>query len=794
MKFQKFLITILIVVCSSVISFAQNFKGIVYDELRQPIAGATVIAEKRVLISNNKGEFYLNKNPESKLKINIFMIGYDSINQQINQEASLVFILKKSIKILEDAIVTAQKLKDNAAASFDLLQKEAIAKNNLGQDLPYLLNQLPATVITSDAGTGIGYTGIRIRGTDASRTNVTINGIPLNDAESQGTFLVNLPDLASSIDNIQVQRGVGSSINGAGAFGASINIQTAKITDSAGFELATGSGSFGTKKWMGKFSTGQLKNNWSFAGRASHIRSDGYIQNSAATLNSYFFNANYITKDVIWKFNMFAGSEKTFLAWEGVPIDSMQTNRRYNPIAANYKDQYDLYAQTHYQSFYTKLLNAQASYTIGLHLTNGKGFFQEFKYDQAFASIGFDTLFVGADTINSTNLLRRRWLANQFKGIVFSYQNTINNRLHLQVGAAANVYDGQHFAEVVWAQYASQSLPQQNIFEGTGLKTEANVYCKIDYEFKPKFNAYLDLQTRLIRYRLGGENIYLMNISQNANYLFFNPKLGISYTPNNKEVFYVSYSIANKEPNRDDLISNLSRSKKALAEQLADIELGWKYQNSKIRSAWNVYYMNYKNQLIPTGKLNDVGESIRENCAQSYRLGLEWNGMLAISSKLSIGANAAISANKILNYTDVLYNYDPINYSIIDTIEQEYQKTNLAYSPAIIIGAVINYQFSKSIGFSLQNKYVGQQYLDNTSSKEKMIKAFMVNDIIINYIKPLKNKTILNLDIKLANILNRKYVANGYTYSYLVGGEKTTAVYYYPQATRSILLGLSLKF
>jgi iron complex outermembrane receptor protein len=472
----------------------------------------------------------------------------------------------------------------------------------------------------------------------------------------------------------------------------------------------------------------------------------------------------------------------------------MQTNRRYNPIAANYKDQYDQYAQTHYQSFYTKLLNAQASYTIGLHLTNGKGFFQEFKYDQAFASIGFDTLFVGADTINSTNLLRRRWLANQFKGIVFSYQNTINNRLHLQVGAAANVYDGQHFAEVVWAQYASQSLPQQNIFEGTGLKTEANVYCKIDYEFKPKFNAYLDLQTRIIRYRLGGENIYLMNISQNANYLFFNPKLGISYTPNNKEVFYVSYSIANKEPNRDDLISNLSRSKKALAEQLADIELGWKYQNSKIRSAWNVYYMNYKNQLIPTGKLNDVGESIRENCAQSYRLGLEWNGMLAISSKLSIGANAAISANKILNYTDVLYNYDPINYSIIDTIEQEYQKTNLAYSPAIIIGAVINYQFSKSIGFSLQNKYVGQQYLDNTSSKEKMIKAFMVNDIIINYIKPLKNKTILNLDIKLANILNRKYVANGYTYSYLVGGEKTTAVYYYPQATRSILLGLSLKF
>ena len=794
MKFQKLLITILLVVCSSVISFAQNFKGIVYDELRQPIAGATVIAEKAVLISNNKGEFYLNKNPESKLKINLFMIGYDSISQQINQEASLVFIMKKSIIILEDAIVTAQKLKENSAASYDLIQKQDIAKNNLGQDLPYLLNQIPATVITSDAGTGIGYTGIRIRGTDASRTNVTINGIPLNDAESQGTFLVNLPDLASSIDNIQVQRGVGSSINGAGAFGASINIQTEHNIDSAGFELASGIGSFGTKKWMGKFSTGQLKNNWSFAGRASRIQSDGYIQNSAATLNSYFLNANYTTKDVIWKLNIFSGSEKTFLAWEGVPIDSMQTNRRYNPIAANYKDQYDQYAQTHYQSFYTKLLNAHASYTIGLHLTNGKGFFQEFKYDQAFASIGFDTLFVGADTINSTNLLRRRWLANQFKGIVFSYQNTINNRLHLQVGAAANVYDGQHFAEVVWAQYASQSLPQQNIFDGTGLKKEANIYFKIDYEFKPKFNAYLDLQTRIIRYRLGGENIYLMNISQNAHYLFFNPKLGLSYTPNNKEVFYISYSIANKEPNRDDLIGNLSRSKKALAEQLADIELGWKYQNSKIRSAWNVYYMNYKNQLIPTGKLNDVGESIRENCAQSYRLGVEWNGMLALSSSLSIGANAAISANKILNYTDVLYNYDPINYSIIDTIEQQYQKTNLAYSPAIIVGAVINYQFSKNLGFSLQNKYVGKQYLDNTSSDEKMINAFMVNDLIINYSKPLKNKTTLNLDIKLANIFNRKYVANGYTYSYLVGGEKTTAVYYYPQATRSILLGLSLKF
>ena len=734
MKFQKLFITILLVVCSAGFSFAQNIKGVIYDELQQPI------------------------------------------------------------KILDDAIVTAQKLKANAAASYDLIQKQDIAKNNLGQDLPYLLNQLPATVITSDAGTGIGYTGIRIRGTDASRTNVTINGIPLNDAESQGTFLVNLPDLASSIDNIQVQRGVGSSINGAGAFGASINIQTEHKIDSAGFELASGIGSFGTKKWMGKFSTGQLKNNWSFAGRASHIQSDGYIKNSAANLNSYFINANYTTKDAIWKFNVFAGSEKTFLAWEGVPIDSMQTNRTYNPIAANYKDQYDQYTQTHYQSFYTKLLNADASFTIGLHLTNGKGFFQEFKYDQAFANIGFDTLFVGVDTINSTNLLRRRWLANQFKGIVFSYQNTINSRLHLQVGAAANVYDGQHFAEVVWAQYASQSLPQQHIFDGTGLKKEANFYFKMDYQLKPKWNVYLDLQTRLIRYRLGGENIYLMNISQSANFLFFNPKLGLAYTPNAQEVFYISYSIANKEPNRDDLIGNLSRMKKALAEQLADIELGWKYQNSNIRSALNVYYMDYKNQLIPTGKLNDVGESIRENCAQSYRLGIEWNGMLAINAKLSIGANAAISANKILNYTDVLYNYDPINYAIIDTITQAYQKTNLAYSPAVIVGAVINYQFSKSIGFSFQNKYVGKQYLDNTSANEKMIKAFMVNDLIINYIKPLKNKTALNIDIKIANLLNRKYVANGYTYSYLVGGEKTTAVYYYPQATRAILLGLSLKF
>ena len=275
MKFQKFFITILILVCSTVFSFAQNFKGIIYDELQQPIAGATVVAEKTILISNNKGEFYLNKNQQGKINIKIFMIGFDSINQQINQEASLIFIMKKSIKMLDDAIVTAQKLKENAAASYDLIQKQDIAKNNLGQDLPYLLNQIPATVITSDAGTGIGYTGIRIRGTDASRTNVTINGIPLNDAESQGTFLVNLPDLASSIDNIQVQRGVGSSINGAGAFGASINIQTEHNIDSAGFELASGIGSFGTKKWTGKFSTGQLKNNWSFSGRASHIQSDG---------------------------------------------------------------------------------------------------------------------------------------------------------------------------------------------------------------------------------------------------------------------------------------------------------------------------------------------------------------------------------------------------------------------------------------------------------------------------------------------------------------------------------------
>ncbi len=794
MKFQKLLFAILLVLISNAFTFAQNFIGIVNDQEGRVLAGATIVADNAVLLTNSKGVFLINKKPNEVVSLKISMLGFQPLVQQIKDEKELTFQLKSSIKDVEQVLVSAQKLQENSAATYDNIQQKDIAKNNLGQDLPYLLNQIPSTVITSDAGTGIGYTGIRIRGSDATRTNVTINGIPLNDAESQGTFLVNLPDLASSIDNMQIQRGVGSSTNGAGAFGASINIQTEKINDTAGAEITRGVGSFGTKRLVGKFSTGQLKNNWSFSGRASTIESKGYIDNSAAKLNSYFATANYVGKKSILKLNYISGAEKTFLAWEGVPTDSIKTNRTFNPIAESYKDQYDSYTQSHYQLFYTRIINSHSSYNFGLHVTKGKGFFQEFKFDQAFSSIGFDTLFTGQDTINSTNLLRRRWLDNTFKGFVFSYQNRINEKLNLQIGASANTYNGNHFAEVVWAQFASQSLPNHHIFDGTGLKKEANVYFKLDYQLKHNLNAFVDLQTRAIRYQLGGANINLIDVSQKHRYLFFNPKIGLSFSPTIHDVLYLSYSIANKEPNRDDLIGNLYRTQKAKSENLADLELGWKYQDNRLNSALNLFYMNYRDQLIPTGRLNDVGESIRENCAKSFRLGIEWSSVWAVSTRFNIAANIALSANKIKEYTEVLYDYDANTFAVIDTIEQKFQKSNIAYSPNVILGAAFTYRLTNQIGLSLQNKYVGKQYLDNTSSTDKMIKAFLVNDLILNYQKPLRNNTTLAIDFKVANVLNRKYVANGYTYSYLVGGEKTTAVYYYPQATRSILLALSLRF
>lgn len=773
-----------------------RLSGKVTDQQQQQLAGASISLNKTFNTQTDpNGNFELRELPAGTYELTISFVGFQTKKEKIelNSSQEIRIMLNKSNFVSEEAIVLSTRVKEEAAATYTTIDKKDIERTNMGQDLPYLINQTPSAVVTSDAGTGIGYTGIRIRGSDATRTNVTINGIPLNDAESQGTFLVNLPDIASSVDNIQIQRGVGTSTNGAGAFGASINIQTEHSEDTAYAELSSSFGSFLTEKYTAKASTGLLNNHWNFSGRLSKITSGGYMDNSSSSLHSFFTSASYRDEKNLLKVVVFSGTERTNLAWEGVPQDSLKPNRKYNPIGEVYPDQTDNYQQDHYQVFYTRIINPQLSLNIGLHHTRGRGYYEEYKTRQSLAMNQIDTIFAGGDTITRSDLIRRRWLRNTFQGAVLSLDWNPSERLNLIIGGAANKYEGEHFGEIIWAQYAAPAIRNNRFYTSNAVKQELNAYAKATYHFNTRLAGFADLQLRTIDYSNKGIDKNQADISFNDQLLFFNPKAGLSYQLNQRSMAYVSFSIGNKEPNRDDYVQAAIANSKPKPENLKDLEAGYKYKNRNIQANINYFLMMYKDQLVLTGEVNDVGEYLRQNIPESYRTGIEFNGSYQVTRRLQVAANAAFSMNKILNYTDVVYGYFSGSDSVaVETTE--YTSTDIAFSPNIIAGSRIQYTIIKGLSASLESKYVGKQFLDNTSDKNRMLDAFFVNDLYLNYTFSLKGIKRISITGKVANIFNELYEANGYTYSYKQDNVLGTYNYYYPQAERFYMLGLNLKF
>ena len=717
---------------------------------------------------------------------------------------------------LDEVLVKAVRVEADSPITHSNVSKEELAKRNLGQDIPVLLNYLPSVVTTSDAGAGIGYTGIRVRGVSGQSTNITINGIPYNDAESLGTFWVNLGDFASSVESLQLQRGVGTSTNGAGAFGASINILTDAVNqDKSSGEISNSFGSFNTRKHTLKFSTGLLNEHFELSGRLSQINSDGYIDRASSDLKSYFLQGAYVNNGTLIKALVFGGQEITYQSWYGFDPATMAAigenpnldeNRKYNISGIQfdengnfqdyYDDQVDNYKQDHYQLFWNQRYNNNWSTNLALNYTYGRGFFEEyiddylytniyFSADSSFDFLGLDPINVDGEIVNSMNYARRRWLDNDFY-VVNANANYKNENWDALFGGSYSNYIGDHFGEIIWAEYANQIKPKQRYYEGVGEKKDLSLFSKATYKINEKFSLYGDLQLRLVDYKTTGQNSDVTPFLINEIFTFFNPKAGLTYEMNQKNNIYFSYARANREPSRSDFESN----QEVKPEQLNDFELGWRHKNKNFKLSANAYYMLYNEQLVLTGAIDNSGTPIRTNSGESYRLGFEVDAAIQLSSKFAIQPNFTISSNK-----------NKETYFQRDGVIQNLGQTNISFSPDFVAANAFVFQPINNLQMSFLSKFVSEQYMGNTDSEASKLDSYFVNDFNITYeIKPNKVFRSIVLSGLVNNIFSEEYSANGFYYTFdddfSNPGTITTieGTGYYPQATVNFLLGLTLKF
>ena len=729
-------------------------------------------------------------------KIQILLIlNFFALNIIAQESDSITF--KKN---LDEVSVNALRANEKTPIAFTNISKSEIKKSNLGQDLTYLISLTPSVVTTSDAGAGIGYTGLRVRGTDPSRINVTINGIPINDSESQGVWWVNMPDFASSLDNIQIQRGVGTSTNGAAAFGASINLKTMGLNQKAYTITNNSVGSFNTLKNNIEFGSGLLNNKFTFDGRLSKISSDGYIDRASSDLKSLYLQGAYFGKKSVLKAIVFSGQERTYQAWNGVPQRYLDTNRTFNSYT--YENEVDNYNQTHYQLHYNEQLNSKTNIHLATHYTHGEGYYENEKLNQDLADYGLSNVSIGNDTISSTDLVRRKWLNNDFGGITYSI-NHKNDFINLVIGGANNVYSGQHYGNVIWAQYMSNGLFNHEYYKNIATKYDNNLFIKSNFQASEKTSLFLDLQYRNIEYEFNGSDIEGNSRTQEVSLEFFNPKFGLSHKMNEEQLFYGSFAVANKEPNRSDYVES-SPNSRPLHETLYDTEIGFKYSTSDFRFNANAYIMNYDNQLIKTGEINDVGYFTSENVKSSFRRGIELEGSVLLSKKLAWAANMTLSENKIDTFIEYIDSWDTGGQE-----EVIYTNTDLAFSPSIIWASQLTYNFEDNLSLDFITKYVGEQFIDNSSSNDRKLDDYLVNNLRVTYDLKSKIFNYARISLQINNLFDEEYVSNAWIYRFVSDGydpseddhyvtQGSDGGYnmagYFPEATRNYLIGLTLGF
>jgi iron complex outermembrane receptor protein len=783
--------------CITLIAHAQYIiKGHVYNEqTKQPIEAATVSLEKdgvaitaQTTAADGSYEF------RSLKRKGTYQVIFEHVSMQkramevevADNVTNTDVSLQQQSYFLEPLEVKSLRASEKAPFTKTNISKRDIEKNNLGQDLPFLLNQTPGVVINSDAGNGVGYTGIRIRGSDATRINMTINGIPYNDPESQGTFLVDLPDIASSVSSIQIQRGVGTSSNGAGTFGASLNLSTNEFNEKPYGEFNNSYGSFNTWKNTVKAGSGLINDHFTVDARLSRISSDGYIDRASTNLKSFYFSTAYINKKSTVRLNVFSGTEKTYQAWYGVMPGMLHTNRTYNSAGTAkpgdpYENETDNYQQDHYQLFFNHSFTQNLSFNTAVFLVNGSGYYEQYKAGAKFTSYGLTNPVINGTAITKTNLVRQLWLDNSFYGQIFSLQYK-KNKDELTLGGGWNKYDGDHFGKVIWAQ---TSIPKDHKFyDNDATKTDNNIYAKWQHSISNRWLLYTDLQYRNVDYRINGfRNNPAVKVDRNFN--FINPKAGITYADNGLQAYF-SYALASKEPNRNDFEAGITQQPKP--ETLHDFELGIEKRRSNYSLSATAYYMLYKDQLILTGQINDVGAYTRVNVPNSYRAGVELQGSLHLASWINAAANVSLSRNKIKSLSEYLDDYDNGGQ-----VKVSHANTDISFSPSVVSGVTVNLIPVKNGEVSLLGKYVSRQYLDNTEDNIRSLNPFYVQDVRFTY--TIKNKLFKEWNIiALANnVFNKKYEPNGYTFSYINRGSTTIENYYFPMAGINYMVGVNVK-
>ena len=727
------------------------------------------------------------------LKIALFLLLIPFMTYSQNQDSISI------IKRLEEVNVNAIRANNKTPIAFTNINKNQIINKNLGQDLPIIISMSPSLVTTSDAGAGIGYTSLRIRGTDPTRINVTINGIPLNDSESQGVWWVNMPDFSSSLENIQIQRGVGTSTNGSSAFGASINLKTTSFTKYPYFETNNTIGSYSTLKNNLVFGTGLIKNKFSFDGRISKISSDGYIDRASSDLKSLFIQGSYFLEKSVLKAIMFTGQEITYQAWNGVPKKFLDSNRTYNSY--NYENEIDNYKQNHYQLHYSKELSPLTYFNLSAHYTHGEGYYEQEKLNEEFESYGLENIIFGNDTIDNTDLIRRKWLNNDFGGVIFSLKHKLG-KININLGGGINQYSGQHYGNIIWAEYSSNSDINHQYYWNKGEKFDRNIYAKGEYNINSSTNLFVDLQNRKITYSFQGYDNNGKIDQQEVNHNFFNPKLGLFHSLNQNQAIYASFSVGNKEPNRNDYIESTPKSRPK-HETLFDTELGYKINYNETFVFINLYNMKYHNQLVLTGRINDVGAYTRTNINDSYRQGIEIETKHKLNNKISISGNLSISKNKIKKFTEYIDNWD--NWGQ-DSIVHE--NTDLAFSPNAIFNIITEYKISPKFLVNFSSKYVGKQYIDNTSSNDRILDDYMVQNLQLTYDFKTSFVEKCKISLRINNIFNKEYVSNAWVYSFTSNNWDPSSsdpyvsknsrngydmAGYFPEATRNYLLAVTIR-
>ncbi|MBX7127431.1 MAG: TonB-dependent receptor [Cyclobacteriaceae bacterium] len=804
----------------SVLSNAQvQLSGFIRDaQTGEPLAGATVQITPggKYSLSDEHGRYSISVAPGNYVAEARFL-GYEPRRESVDLQSNtlLDFTLASSPLLTDAVVVSATRASERTPTTYVNLNKMLIQKQNFGQDLPMILNWSPSVVTTSDAGAGVGYTGIRIRGSDATRINVTLNGIPYNDSESQSVYWVDVPDIATSTQSIQIQRGVGTSSNGAGAFGATINLQTNTRNDQPYADVINSAGSFGTHRHTIGVGSGLINGKFVFDARVSRIKSNGFIDRASSDLSSYYLSGGYYGKKTMIKAIVFGGKEVTYQSWWGVPESRLKGDEQAmletaadegwnadetsNLLASNsrtfnhytYKNQVDNYGQDHFQLHASHRLNDVLTANIALHGTLGKGYYEEYKPLTSLAAYGVTEPVVGQDTIRKADLIRRLWLDNKFYGVTYSL-NYESEKINSVFGGGWNDYVGDHFGEITWAAVSLTFPKDYRFYFNQGRKRDFNLYWKTTLHLSQQLAVFGDLQVRTVAYSANGTEAKLQPFDVSGHYQFFNPKIGLTWQAGSGGQWYASWAVGNREPVRDDFV-NASAGKYPLPERLNDLETGYRLRTAAYQLNANFYFMKYKDQLVLTGQLNEVGASIRTNVPESYRAGLELDASVQLGRKWRWSPNLTLSRNKIATFTEVLYDYGE-NYDQYNEVRNTYHQTDISFSPSVIAGSVLALKLGYHAEVSWLSKYVGKQYLDNTSNEARAISAYFIQDLRINYSLKVGWARDITISALVNNVLDVQYESNGYTWGYLSGSGVHRQNYYYPQAGRNYLLMLGLKF